>query len=451
VGEPVAQVSLEAAQGVLPADNLEPLLRTQAGDPLTVGTLRADVALLVSAGGFASVEATVEPWVIVDEWGMPEDAVKVVYRVIAAPKVESLRIRGVRGAARKVVESGFGVDLGDAWFGDDEAKQLTRTIQARLSQAGWTDATAEVSVEAVEDDIRLTVVVDAGEPQRVGTIRVAGNLPVAPAKIRKWLKKNGLKKGRRFDQAKGDLARLDVVDRLRAMGWSRSRVSLFVQDRTVSEALGISVLVSPGPRLIIDATGRKLPGEKHLREVMGLRAGDRYSDNALTDASSRLESWYGDRGYRGAAVDVRVHSSTSETTKVTVDARPGRKHWLRETNYPDEMPIPEREARAVVQEATDGSLAERIVSQKGIDRASKALKERFRSEGFLDAQVSIEEIKGRFSGVMSVTRWGVPVTLDVKVEPGSRVSLGSLRVRGGTGLADEVVAAWKVEYVDRPF
>jgi outer membrane protein insertion porin family len=226
---------------------------------------------------------------------------------------------------------------------------------------------------------------------------------------------------------------------------------LFVQDRTVSEALGISVLVSPGPRLIIDATGRKLPGEKHLREVMGLRAGDRYSDNALTDASSRLESWYGDRGYRGAAVDVRVHSSTSETTKVTVDARPGRKHWLRETNYPDEMPIPEREARAVVQEATDGSLAERIVSQKGIDRASKALKERFRSEGFLDAQVSIEEIKGRFSGVMSVTRWGVPVTLDVKVEPGSRVSLGSLRVRGGTGLADEVVAAWKAEHVDRPF
>ena len=57
VGEPVAQVSLEATQGALPNENLEPLLRTQPGEALTVGTIRSDVALLVSAGGFLSVEA----------------------------------------------------------------------------------------------------------------------------------------------------------------------------------------------------------------------------------------------------------------------------------------------------------------------------------------------------------------------------------------------------------
>ena len=95
VGEPVAQVALEAADGALPEDNLEPLLRTQPGEPLTVGTIRSDVALLVSAGGFLSVEALVEPWVTVNEYGSPEDAVKVVYRVVSAPKFRSIQVHGL--------------------------------------------------------------------------------------------------------------------------------------------------------------------------------------------------------------------------------------------------------------------------------------------------------------------------------------------------------------------
>ncbi|MEC8194086.1 MAG: POTRA domain-containing protein [Myxococcota bacterium] len=442
VGEPVAQVSLEAATGTLPDDNLEPLLRTQPGEPLSVGTLRSDVALLVSAGGFLSVEAMVEPWITVDEFGRPDDAVKVVYRVISAPKVRSIQISGVRGAARKAVERGLDVDLGDAWFGASERAQVEASVQDALRESGW--SAASVALESTADDgaIRLLVSVDRGPPQRVGEIRVGGELPVSERVIRAWLKDGGLQEGRRFDQAQAERARLRVLDRLRSQGWGRPRVSVFVQDGSDPAALKVSVLVAAGPQLVIEASGRRTPRDRILRDAMGLKAGDRISDNAIRDAADRLVEWYGDQGYRDATVTAEMREQSRMKTVVAVKTKPGRRHWLKRVRFAGDLPLTPRVARAVMDEAAGETLADQVVSDEGIRRARRGLLDRLRSDGFLDASVAIDEKLVRFGGLSVLGRWGVPVELMVRVEAGEPVRVETVQLRGDTGIAKPIIERW---------
>ncbi len=450
VGEPVAQVSLEATQGALPNENLEPLLRTQPGEALSVGTIRSDVALLVSAGGFLSVEAVVEPWVTVDEFGRPEDAVKVVYRVISAPKVRSLQMKGVRGAARKAAERGLGIDLGDAWFGEDERGQIAQSVERSLQQAGWTESRVDVEADQLGDDVRLNVQVELGAAQRVGAIQLGGTLPVSQRLIDRWLRQGGLREGRRYDEAKAESARLLVLDKLRERGWGRPRVSVFVQDQTDQASVRLSVLIAAGPRLIIEAEGRQLPSERVLREAMGLKAGDRMSTNTLEDAASRLTRWYAEQGYRDAAVVVELVSHDADTAVVSVRTQPGRRHWLKSIDFENSFPLSPRVARAVIDEATNGSLAERVVSDEGIQRGARALADRLRSDGYLDASVEAEEQIGGFGGLFALGRWGVPVRLPLSVEAGDVVRVESARVRGDTGIGAPLVDQWRARHVGNP-
>ena len=61
IGQPVVGVEIETAAGRATDTDLTPILRIKEGAQLDAGSIRADVSLLVRAGGFASVEALVEP------------------------------------------------------------------------------------------------------------------------------------------------------------------------------------------------------------------------------------------------------------------------------------------------------------------------------------------------------------------------------------------------------
>jgi outer membrane protein assembly factor BamA len=450
VGQPVAQVALEATMGGLPSDNLEPLLRTQAGVPLDLGSIRADVALLVAAGGFSSVDAVVEPWVLTDSEGNPMSGVRVIYQVISAPKLRALKITGVRGRAREVAESGLDLDLGDAWYGNDAAEATEARIQEQLARAGWTSAKADIQVSLMEGDARLNLHVELGEPERVGSMRFGGKLPVSRAVLKRWLRVEGLHEGVRFDMANGETARLALVERLQNMGWSRVRVSLFVQDRSVANDLGVSILVSAGPRLTIEASGRGLPNERLLRDTMGLRAGDSITDNLLEDAAGRLRDWYADQGFRQAEVSVVLVSDDHSDTRLRVKGKPGPRHWLRGVSWPESAPLSKQEGVDIIRTATDGSLADQIVSDDGIARAKRAIQKHLVSVGYLDASVSLEEQRGGPGLVDLPFRFGIPVRIQVLIDPGPQIQLVGLSVLGGNGVGDDLVQRWEEDHLNRP-
>ena len=110
----------------------------------------------------------------------------------------------------------------------------------------------------MSDGVRLLVRVSLNAPQVLGSIRVGGTVPVAERKIRKWLRQGGIRPGKRLDRSAKDGAKKRVVEELRRMGWDRARVNLLTRSTSEDNEIAVSVLIRPGPRLMVEATGRKL-------------------------------------------------------------------------------------------------------------------------------------------------------------------------------------------------
>ena len=450
VGEPIAQVSIEAAEGRLPPENLEAILRTEPGRRLDLGTIRSDIALLVAAGGFSSVEAYVEPWVSTDADGRPMRSVLVRYRVVLAKRVARIDVRGARGMARRLVEDGLGIDLGDAWFDDQDLAAIEAGIQGQLSSAGWPSAAVDIATVEEESGIRISLNVELGSVQRLKEIRIGGEVPVGEREIKKWLGEVGVRVGRPVDSREQESGRMRVVERLRALGFDRARVNAFIQDSDEKNRVSLTVLVSPGPQLTIERKGRALPNDQTLRGVLGIRSGDKIGESSRADAAQRVQDWYAKKGYLKSEVEIQSQMDSPTKTTVIVRAKPGARHWLSRLSWPDDMPIDRATVQAIMRETSPETFGVGSPYSDGISKGAEAVEERLAALGYLDAAVTMDTEKGRARLVRLPVQYGVPVRLDASVELGPQVQLSNLQVLGGLGLEEQLVSEWLGVHKGKP-
>ncbi len=447
VGRVVESVSVEAVGSGQVQSDMAPILRTKPDALLDVGDMRSDVSLLVRAGGFSAVEAHVQPVDPADS----ASAVRVVYWVDIASRIKKLTLKGARGrVAKRAVLSSLGIDLGDPWFGEDDRTALISRVTSRLHAKGWTRAEVDVEPEAVSDGIRLVVRVVLNEPQVLGSVRVGGNVPVSERKIRKWLKGGGLKPGARIDRMAQEGARKKVLDELRKLGWDRARVNLFTRSTSEDNQVALTALIRPGPRLVIDASGRKLPNPRILRETLGIRAGDTISKNLREDAEARLEDWYAGRGFLNAQVEIQTNTIGPDEAEIEVHATPGPRHWVRRFVWPEDEMLSKREFVGVLVEDTPETLGDRVLTDAGIQEAERALEERYAANGYLDADVTLSVEKGSRGWVSPLFRFGVPVVVTGQVQAGPQLRLKRLEVRGGVGLEKDLVTTWREKHEQKP-
>jgi len=447
IGQPVEDVEIRAQADVAVQSDLTPILRVKPGSTLDAGSLRSDVSLLVRAGGFAAVEVYVEPISPSVEAG----PVRVVYMVVLAPRVRSIKVRGASGrVAKRSVLSALGVDLGDPWFGVEDESALVNRVVKRLRSSGWTKAEAWVDADQEDDDVELVIRVSLNAPQVVSSIRVGGQPPVAKSQVLKWIRKGGVKRGRRVDREGEELARKRVLSELRKRGWDRARVNLFTRNRTEANEVQITALITPGAQLAIDASGRKLPNKRILRDTLGIRAGDRITDNIRQDAERRLADWYAGKGFLDAIISVEMNQVNDKIARLEVTAKPGPRYWVRGVQWPKDIFLKKRDMMGLLIEAAPDSIGDRILTPSGVDDVEVTLAERFAADGYLDASVTMEVRKGRRGWVGLPFRFGVPVRLIGDVELGPQIRLDALAVRGGVGIEEPLVEEWRKEFEGLP-
>jgi len=113
VGETVGEVKIESIQGAVQGQDLKPILRVRAGEDFDPGDLRADVALLVQTGGFAAVEAFVQPMDQIGESDGPaRTVVRVVYQVFECASGPSIAGPWCSWASQAGGERGVGGGFG---------------------------------------------------------------------------------------------------------------------------------------------------------------------------------------------------------------------------------------------------------------------------------------------------------------------------------------------------
>lgn len=450
VGLPVGQVSLEAPEGGLPRENLEPLLRLSQGETYDPALVRQDVALLVRAGAFAAVEVDAEPWFSVDEQGEPLPAVRVVYRVYPPARIERIDLDGVRGAARRMVEASHGLSRGEAFFPRRDGSAAERRIQQALVAAGWPDAKVQVVTQRqVENRVRLVIRVDEGQPRLLDEIALAPGLPLEEKQVRRALASAGLRRGHRITDEASRSGRNATRDLLARRGYLDPRVNLLFTERQ-GQGEVLAVLGDAGDRIEVAATGRGAPSTGRLRDILGLQSGTRLTEGTVEDAQTALRRWLQGRGFLEAHVTATVERAGKDTLLVLAVDR-GPRHRLTEIAVEGAEGLPASTVIAGLREAAPTSLGRKILVLDELSAATRAVQELYRGQGYLDARVAVGQAsKGPVRWHLPL-QWAVSLRLLVVVTEGPRSTLQALEIEGGGSTEVERVALARESLVGEPY
>ena len=451
-GRTVALVTLEAPEGGLPRENLEPLLRVSQGMSLDPSAVRQDVILLYQTGEFAAVEAHAEPWLAMGPDGEAVDGIWLVYRVYPASRLGRVKIEGVPARMRRRLIEDAGLQVGQRLLGAEDLDDSRDRIQSSLLRAGYGDAEVQLDTarrRSGELDVRVTV--QLGTPARYGEVVVVGDPQVGEERIHRWLRKGGIKSRRRIETEGMGSARKDLVERLQEAGFLQARASFVMGPADAEGTTDLSVLVESGPALEIKAYGRGLPARARLHEVLGLYAGDRLGPDLGERAQTALLAWFDRGGFLDAEIDTDVVPLEHGDTRLILNARRGPRHSLQRLEILGAQAFSPAYLAGALKEADPKGLGSRRVSQKGIATALEGVREFYRGQGYLDARLSLTELRHGVWSPLSRLRNHLPTVLSITVEEGVQTRLVALEFSGGAGAEGELARAAQADLVGQAF
>lgn len=420
-GRVVAYRTLVAPEGGLPEESLEPLLRVQQDTLYSPADVRQDLAMLHRVLDFAQVEVDVEPWPAFDARGDPVEGVRVEYRVWPPPRIRRLTFHGNRAVPDRALSGVADLAPGDPFFADD-AVRLEQAVRQAYAEEGWPRASAVVTAQPAADG-RLDVRVDVtdGAPQRLDELRIRGGGALSEAEVRWTMARAGIVQGRPWTEPALRKARDAVVEVLRKRGYYEARVSVRA-DPVSADRDRIVVIVDPRRRWTLVREGERLPRKRDLEETLGLREGARLSRDYGEEAGRTLTEALRADSLLEADVRVAVEES-DETVRLVITGDAGRRHRLRRVRFEGEPIWTERYLTDAMREASEDMLARNKVTPEAVDKALVTLQEFYRSQGYLGAQLTrLDFVEGRGRVV--------PVDVRVRVDPGPRTTLATLRVTG---------------------
>jgi outer membrane protein assembly complex protein YaeT len=380
---PISQVSLEAPDGGLPPENLEPLLRNQQGEMLGVRGIRDDLAMLYGTGLFAEVEAHVRPWVGFDENGDPRDEVWLTYRVIAATVVADWDINGNDNLADRELALAAGLALGDRFLVEEDGPRLIRFMQSAYARKGYPAAHVElVSTALGEGQIRLSIEVEEGPPRLLEALQIAPSRAVSSWRMRRIVKRSGLHLGSPFTGEKLEAAREALEQAHRENGWLEARVNAVLGAKNVRH---VSFLIETGPkiRFISEIEGMD---ERALRESLGVREDERLRVSDLDDGRERLEQSIREKGWIEAEVRLVVALNGDRKT-VRVSENRGPQYRFEKLLFEGSTLFDSSFLAAAVQESSPEILGRGRVHPDAVEKARESLVDLVAARGHLQVHV----------------------------------------------------------------
>ena len=400
-GLPVANVVLQAPEGGLPEESLEPLLRMHQGDRFHPRNVRLDLATLYRVGEFASVEAHVEPWYIVNYTGEIQEAVLVQYRVRPAPRVQRVLIQGSRSFQERHLLQVVQINTGQPFYDLLDSPRASKALVTYLRQRGFPEAEVEIDVEPLDNhEVEVWVRLHEGPPNLLTAIHFVGKLPeeVTKEDLSRWAAKAGMSVGQPFTTHSVSKAHQAIVAELGSFGalfqpyrgWISARVTpAVIQDRDKGTVATFTIEV--GLRLELDVQGLGWRGESIVREALAIDERLRITRGFLEEAPDRLILKLQERGYYGAKAEVRLlQSRASQALKVRVDR--GAPHTVAHYRFNGNENIDSRVLESVIKQASLEVLRTGYFTHQALDEGLQAAKDYYRSNGYQSATLQFDKI-----------------------------------------------------------
>ncbi|MBI3331001.1 MAG: outer membrane protein assembly factor BamA [Candidatus Omnitrophica bacterium] len=292
-GERVVAVEVRGAKTVA-HETILARVQTKPGSSYQNAIVSEDIRRLFALGYFTDVRADVEP--------VPE-GLRLVFIVTEKPTVAAIELEGNRALGKPRVLDLFGVQKGEL-YDPRKVKEGIDQLKAEYARRGFSqsEVVSRVQVDEAANAATIHLLVDEGPRMRIAGVLVEGNQAFPDRRIRKLLKT----KRRRWFRAGvyNEQVLEEDLERVRAFyrkhGYQDVAVTQDVYRDTAGRGLYVHLKVTEGLQHRVGAValaGAVLFPEREIRQVVTLKPGAVYSQEALQEDLRLIKQYYGDRGY----------------------------------------------------------------------------------------------------------------------------------------------------------
>ncbi|CAD6873725.1 outer membrane protein assembly factor BamA [Methylomonas sp. EbB] len=340
--------------------------------------------------------------------------------------VEDIQVKGLQRISAGTVYNYLPVNVGETFSEDKQAA----AIRALFNTGFFKD----ISLERDGG----TLVVNVVERPSVAKVVIEGNKDIKKEDLTEALKKIGLAEGKVYNKQILD----KVEQELRRQYFSHGKYGLKIKTE-VSELtrnrVGIHIDISEG-RVAkikqINIVGSKSFANDVLRKEFELSTtnflsfyskDDQYSKQKLSADLEKLRSYYLDRGYINFSIESTQVDITADKKEIyiTINVKEGDVYTLEKVKLSGELIVQPEELIKLVKVGPG-----EIFSRKNATETSKSISDRLGDEGYTFANVNM---------VPEINEQQKTVAMTFFVDPGKRVYVRRINVKGNTKTRDEVI------------
>jgi outer membrane protein assembly factor BamA/autotransporter translocation and assembly factor TamB len=244
--------------------------------------------------------------------------VRLVYDVRPGPKttvvVEGFRLSksGTTG-----IEQAWERSIADDFL----IEETTAMVRADLANEGFLSPSVTTRMDTVADAKQLRVVIAQGTRAATRRVEFTGNASESSSRLQTVLAGRGLT---RAVWTSPDETRDALLGFYRANGYLKAAIAVEPIAMRGSEAIRTIRIDESGAARVasVQVDGVKSLASEEVTRVVGLKAGDRYTEPRLEEAQRALDAQYRTRGYNRVAIDAQarmVDRSATPSSSLDVD------------------------------------------------------------------------------------------------------------------------------------
>ncbi len=389
--------------------DVENLVETEVGQPLTAERIRHTLRNLQATGSAAEIELYTE-----DDPARGGVVVVLVFRAVVL--VEAVRLEGELGLPREDLRRAVPQAEGEPLV-EEKVLRGVYDLQDLYQRSGYFQATARVSVQTDEARRRavVTYLVNSGARATVSTIAFDHPVdPFAPATLVHELR---LKPGAFFRRqtARDDAERLQAWLIRSQHGAARVDPPVEEYDReTNTVKLTYPIEIGPKITLVVIGADEKTLRRKGLLPFLGESG---YDEALVLQAVNRLKSYFQEQGHYDVRVDSEEKRSGGEL-QLTFRIEPGPVYALRQITFSGNDEVSEADLRQLMI-TSERSLLRRgsgRLVQHELDEDVENLRRYYALHGYLEAE----------AGPPQVEKQGGDLRLVIPIREGPRQRVVSL-------------------------
>lgn len=348
--------------------------------------------------------------------------------VIAAEEfiVRDIQVKGLQRISAGTVYNDFPVNVGQRFSLDNSSAAIRSLFKTGFFK--------DVSLSREGSTLIINVV----ERPTIAKIVFEGNKDLSKDDLTKALDKIGLSEGRVFDKQVLDKVEQELNHQYLSHGKYGLRIKTEVTNLTRNR-VGININISEG-RVAkiknINIVGNNAFDDKTLLSKFELSPSnllsfytknDQYSKQKLSADLESLLSYYLDRGYINFAIDSTQVAITPDKQDiyVTINVKEGDIYTLDKVKLAGNLVVPPEDLTKLVSVGPG-----EIFSRKNATETSKAIQDRLGDEGYAFANVNM---------VPEIIESTKTVNMTFAVDPGKRVYVNHINIRGNSTTRDEVL------------